>query len=90
MKPKDALLILVKNPVAGKVKTRLAADVGNATALRIYDALLQHTSNVTKQISADCFVFYSDVIERNDMFDNSRFKKYTQCNGDLGVRMDYA
>lgn len=81
---------MLKNPVAGKVKTRLAADIGNEKALSVYLKLLQHTLDVTKNINADKFIFYSDVVERNDLFDNIIYKKYTQCSGDLGVRMDYA
>ena len=41
-------------------------------------------------IPQDKFLFYDHVVERNDIFPNSTYKKYTQCNGDLGVRMDYA
>jgi uncharacterized protein len=90
MQQKPALIIMLKNPVAGKVKTRLAADIGNEKALNVYLKLLQHTLDVTKNVNADKFIFYSDVVERNDLFDNILYKKYTQCSGDLGVRMDYA
>lgn len=90
MQQKPALIIMLKNPVLGKVKTRLAADIGDEQALKIYQELLQHTLAVSKNIQADKFIFYSDVVERSDMFDNSAYKKYVQCSGDLGVRMDYA
>lgn len=86
----DALIIMIKNPVRGKVKTRLAADIGDDAALSVYQKLLTHTRAVTHPVQADLFVFYSDVVERNDLFENTRYKKYTQCSGDLGVRMDYA
>jgi rSAM/selenodomain-associated transferase 1 len=49
-----------------------------------------HTQEVAKQVAVDRFLFYSDVIERNDMFDNQLYKKYVQCSGDLGMKMDYA
>lgn len=81
---------MLKNPVAGKVKTRLAADIGDQKALAVYQLLLEHTCNITKHINADKFIFYSDTVERHDQFENSVYKKYTQCSGDLGVRMDYA
>jgi rSAM/selenodomain-associated transferase 1 len=90
MQQKPALIIMLKNPVQGKVKTRLAADIGNEKALNVYLKLLQHTLDVTKNVHADKFIFYSDIVERSDMFDNILYKKYTQCSGDLGVRMDYA
>lgn len=86
----DALIIMIKNPVKGKVKTRLAADIGEDGALAVYHELLAHTHAVTAQIPQDKFLFYSDVVDRNDRFPNNTYKKYTQCSGDLGVRMDYA
>ena len=41
-KDKDALIVFVKNPVPGKVKTRLAREIGVKNALRIYQKLLNH------------------------------------------------
>ncbi|MEZ5014740.1 MAG: hypothetical protein R2794_10660 [Chitinophagales bacterium] len=76
---------MAKNAVAGKVKSRLAADIGDASALRIYQALLQHTAQVSAALPCNKFVFYGDVVERNDVFDNALFKKYVQCSGDLGT-----
>ena len=87
---RDALIIMIKNPEKGKVKTRLAADIGDDAALAVYQQLLTHTRSVTEQLPVDLFVFYSDVVDRNDLFTTGRYKKYTQCSGDLGVRMDYA
>ena len=86
----SALIIMLKNPVRGKVKTRLAATVGEDNALKIYNALLHHTQKITEAIDADVFLFYSDLIEHSDMFAGRHYKKYVQCSGDLGVRMDYA
>ncbi len=85
-----ALIIMIKNPVKGKVKTRLAKDIGDEKALSVYYELLKHTNAVAKEIDADRYIFYSDDVNRNDLFENNLFKKYVQCNGDLGVRMDYA
>lgn len=86
----DALIIMIKNPVKGKVKTRLAATIGDDAALAVYQKLLEHTRTITDGVQADVFVFYSDVIDRNDLFTAGKYKKYTQCSGNLGVRMDYA
>lgn len=87
---KDALIIMIKNPEEGKVKTRLAKTLGNARALEIYRAMLRHTQQITAEIPADRFLFYSDMIERSDIFPDKLYKKYVQCTGDLGMRMDYA
>lgn len=90
METKNALIIMLKNAVAGKVKTRLAADIGDNRALNIYRELVNHTHAITQYLNADKFIFYSDVVERNDQFNNLTYKKYVQCSGHLGVRMDYA
>lgn len=89
MSGRKALIIMLKNPVKGKVKTRLAKDAGDEMAFDIYMNLLRHTQMITRDIDADKYIFYSDLIERNDFFDNGLYKKYVQCSGDLGVRMDY-
>ncbi len=38
-----APIIFIKNPILGKVKTRLAATVGDVTAFEVYKKLLNHT-----------------------------------------------
>ena len=84
MSNRKALVIMLKNPVKGKVKTRLAKDVGDDLALDVYKNLLLHTQKITCNIDADKYIFYSDLVERNDIFDNTTYKKYVQCSGDLG------
>ncbi len=86
----QALVIMLKNPIPGTVKTRLAKDIGDAAALKVYEKLLQRVLEVTTNLETDVFLFYSDTINRADIFPIARYKKYTQCSGDLGIRMDYA
>ena len=58
---KQALIIFVRNPVLGKVKTRLAKTIGNEQALSIYKELLQHTHDITQTLPCDKYVFYTFV-----------------------------
>ncbi|MBI1192515.1 MAG: DUF2064 domain-containing protein [Bacteroidetes bacterium] len=85
-----ALLLFIRNPVRGKVKTRLAAGVGEDQALAIYLRLLEHARQTALAVDCHRFLFYSDSVDRSDSFDNQDFRKYSQCGGDLGTRMDYA
>ncbi|MEO6850935.1 MAG: TIGR04282 family arsenosugar biosynthesis glycosyltransferase [Mucilaginibacter sp.] len=85
----DTLLIFARNPVYGKVKTRLAATIGNDKALQIYRQLLEHTAAVTQPINADRVVYYSDFIADNDAWDNN-YSKAMQRGIDLGERMSNA
>ena len=61
-----ALIIFIKNPVTGKVKTRLAQSVGDSGAMEIYLKLLEHTRQTTLQVQAHRFLYYSDHIEEDD------------------------
>ena len=83
----DALIIFVKNPVLGKVKTRLADALGEENALMVYQKLLQHTCLITINIPADKYVFYSEYIDHNDLWKNEAYKKELQYGNDLGEKM---
>ena len=61
----NAIIIFVRNPELGKVKTRLAQTIGNEKALEVYRDLLFHTMSVTQIGDYDKFVFYDCSIELN-------------------------
>lgn len=86
----NALLIFIRNPQFGKVKTRLARTLGDEEALRIYHFLLEKTREVALAVQAKRWLFYSDFIERNDDWPEADFFKKTQSRGDLGERMEQA
>jgi len=87
---KSALIIFVRNPEPGKVKTRIAKTMGNEKALEVYKELLLHTHDITKDISCDKFVFYADQITENDLWETSSYHKKLQQGNDLGQRMLFA
>lgn len=86
----NALIIFVKNPVEGQVKTRLAKTISNSAAVAVYKQLLQHTFSITKNLAVDKFIFYGDYINDNDLWLNDLYKKQQQKGIDLGVRMKNA
>ena len=90
MSHKNLLIIFTRNPVLGKVKTRLAKTVGDKTALDIYHFLLQKTQEVTKKISCDKKVYYSEKIIKDDLWDQSIYQKREQYGNDLGEKMKNA
>lgn len=83
------LIIFIKNPVLGKVKTRLAAGIGDEKALEIYRQLLEITRKAALKVDCTRHVFYSDEIE-NDEWDNDKFNKFVQEGSALGERMKNA
>lgn len=87
---KNALIIFVRNPVLGKVKTRIAATAGEKEALRIYKALLLHTNTICAGVMADKFVFYSDHPELGDIWKDEVYDKFLQSGITLGEKMKNA
>lgn len=71
----------------GKVKTRLAAAIGDEQALRVYKLLLNHTHNITAPINYTKYVYYADEISPIDLWDEGNFIKVVQSGNDLGDRM---
>lgn len=85
---KSALIIFVRNPVLGKVKTRLAAGIGEAKALQVYEHLLQHTQSIVNDLEVTKFVYYADKINNGDLWND--LEKRKQHGDDLGERMQNA
>ena len=84
---KKALIIFTRNPELGKVKTRLAKSVGDESALKIYKFLLKHTVEITEKLNVDKYVFYSENMHRDDIWNPDIFRKKLQTGYDLGERM---
>ena len=86
----SALIIFIRNPVLGKVKTRLAREIGEEQALKIYKHLLDHTRSITTMLPVDKFVFYEDFINQADAWKMPSYQKKMQSGDSLGMRMENA
>lgn len=84
---KSLLIIFVKNPALGKVKTRLAATIGKEAALEIYLKLLEHTHKITANLPIEKIIYYSDFMDDLDLFESHVYQKSVQEGDDLGIRM---
>ena len=87
---KSLILVFVRNPELGKVKTRLSRTVGDSAALKIYNILLSHTESVLNSIPVDKVVYYSEEIQQNDLWSETLYFKKLQKGFDLGARMRHA
>ena len=83
----QALIIFVRNPEPGKVKTRIGQAAGNVVALQVYKNLLAHTKAITLHLRADKYVYYADAINNADLWYNDTYFKALQEGHDLGARM---
>ncbi len=82
---KNALLVFVRNPVLGKMKTRLARTLGDEKALVIYRKLLQHTQLICESVIAEKYLFYSDAIVDEAAWKD--FEPRLQLGTDLGEKI---
>lgn len=82
-----ALVIFVRKPISGQVKTRLAKDIGDERALEIYQQLLQHTLEITRSLSFRKFIYYADEVSDYDLWSVPEYTKRKQNGNDLGERM---
>jgi rSAM/selenodomain-associated transferase 1 len=85
--PVDAgLVVFLRLPDKGKVKTRLAATLGEEAALEIYKKLVSITLGIVTRTGIPAYLFYSDGLPPADERD-ARFSYHIQVDGDLGTRM---
>jgi len=87
---RQALIIFVRNPLLGQVKTRLAKTLGDIKALEIYKELLQHTHDITRTLPCDKYVFYADCVTQDDIWEHNIYRKFAQSGNGLGIRMQAA
>ncbi len=85
---KEVLLVFHKNEVLGKVKTRLAAGVGDHRALEIYHYLLLKTYLAIGASSVSVYTYFSDFVPENPSYPVDKSK--LQVGQDLGERMKNA
>ncbi len=86
------LIVMAKSPVAGRVKQRLAAEIGSTRAIGFYRACLSHT---LRRLGSDprwrSYVAISPDGDAHaplwQRFNPSRAARLAQGRGDLGERM---
>ncbi len=87
---KPLLLLFLREPVKGKVKTRLAAGLGDTEALAIYTRLLTHTMRESASLDVHKQAWYADAPVVNDVASSFGFEQRHQRGNDLGERMNNA
>jgi len=86
-KSKDCLVIFLKNPKLGNVKTRIAATLGDQKALDIYLELLDTTIINTADKGFETLLFFSENL--NDL-SQYPYERRLQVSGDLGNKLKSA
>lgn len=83
---KAAIVVFAREPLQGRVKTRLAAEVGEGAAARVYAALLDQTLLVAADPDFDVTVSLAEEPSASWTEQCARTWE-VQCGGDLGARM---
>ncbi len=87
---KQHLIVFAKPPVSGKVKTRLARQVGDTKATDIYRQLLDHTFLLLESLQdvIQSTIAWADAFD--DFTSNAKFQHWLQPIGTLGEKMAWA
>ena len=79
------ILVFLKSPRLGRVKTRLAKDVGVEQALHVYEWLTDYTLKQIKNVVADVHLYYNEEPEHKSNLDQQTI--HIQVGNDLGEMM---
>lgn len=85
----EHLIVFLRNPVLGQVKTRLASDIGEENALKVYERLMAHTLEVCEH-SGIKTTLYFDEAPHDAVQTPSNFHIREQRGKGLGERMTAA
>jgi len=82
-----AIIVFLRVPELGKVKTRLAATLGDDRALAIYQQLTAMTMDVIQESTADILLFYYPEVPPEVPYAGHA---YQQMGSDLGEKIAHA
>jgi rSAM/selenodomain-associated transferase 2/rSAM/selenodomain-associated transferase 1 len=92
--PEMALIIFARFPSPGKVKTRLAGDIGDGPAAEFYKLCAEHVFQESDRLSGRVqrYLFYSNPEDSKEMqhWGGPRFNYVAQAGSDLGRRLEHA
>lgn len=87
---KEGIVIFQKNAQLGKVKTRLAATIGDQAAFEAYGLLVKFTHKAISQNEAPKILFFSDHLESDLAKYPQNYRFELQLGTDLGEKMSNA
>ena len=89
---KKALIVFAREAIPGRVKTRLAASIGDHAAAELYDRMLQDVLETTRQLTdVESAVFWAcEAQSLPFLAEKYRCSAHFQSEGDLGERMQAA
>lgn len=91
----NSLIVFIKNPEFGKVKTRLSQTLGDEFAYKFYESCVNYTLSEVYKLdkkNVDVNLFFSSLAPESkiEKWNNEKFNIYKQNGIDLGERMQNA
>ena len=91
MNTTDALILFARQPQLGKVKTRLAAEIGDAKALELYKRFLMDKETLFSRLVCEKMINYTPDTKAAAAYFYMQFDRniamWPQAGADLGERM---
>jgi len=88
-RPRAAIVVLAKHPIVGRVKTRLAAAVGDTAACALYRAFVRDLAARLADVGAPVWWAFTPASAPFPRLVGSR-RCFAQRGADLGSRIDHA
>ena len=87
----SVILVFLKAPRMGHVKTRLAQSIGSKSALNVYRKLVERQlSEIPKDYRIEIHFTPGDAIEEIRHWLGNGYGFYPQCEGELGMRLEHS
>jgi uncharacterized protein len=87
MNDSTTLIVMARPPEKGKVKTRLAADLGEEKTLVVYKALLEKLYSTLHELTSSVSIFWTHFPYPSEF---NAWTNAIQSDGDLGKKMHSA
>ena len=89
---KQGLIVFAREPLPGRVKSRLASEIGKSAAAELYEIMLRDTIKTTRQLSGvETFIYWAcEEAALPRLAENYSCNSKQQGSGNLGQRMQAA
>jgi rSAM/selenodomain-associated transferase 1/rSAM/selenodomain-associated transferase 2 len=92
--PEISLIIFARFPLPGKVKTRLARDIGDERAAEFYRSSAEHVFQESARLSerVQRYLFYADAHDSKEIqnWAGTQFNFVAQVGSNIGERLEHA
>jgi uncharacterized protein len=86
----EAIIIFIQNAGPGDIKQGLAATLGYKKAVQAYQLLIAHTHQLLQDMDIPIYVYYSNVVVEDDLWQGDQMIRHLQWGKDFSNRLKHA